>query len=259
MKSEKLSIIIYSCLKNFDMWEVFSQLFRKYWPDCIYKVILVTDQALADMSTYVFDEIVELDATWDRMIKKAITTAKTPYVMLFMDDYLICDYVDNKIIEQKIKLAIKYQADNIRLIEAEKAKGYFSKDDSLMYFVNGSAYCYSLQAGIWRSSFLIQNVKKGWSAWDFERIGSLEASRKKIRLLATADYIFPYEEGVRQGRWMDSGIKLCSRNNIPLDFGKRKPMGNWGMAKIYLKGLILDINPTLIIKIQNTVNRVLKK
>ena len=42
-KNSDLSIIVYSCWKNRDMWGVFSKLFKKYWKDCSFQVVLVTD------------------------------------------------------------------------------------------------------------------------------------------------------------------------------------------------------------------------
>ena len=40
----RLAIIIYSCWKNRDMWKIFSILFKKYWKECPYKVVLVSNE-----------------------------------------------------------------------------------------------------------------------------------------------------------------------------------------------------------------------
>lgn len=54
---------------------------------------------------------------------------------------------------------------------------------------------------------------------------------------------------------MDNGIRVCKRNNIKLDFNKRKPMSNFELAWIYFKGGILGLNPTLVVKMQNLIQR----
>lgn len=114
--------------------------------------------------------------------------------------------------------------------------------------------------GIWDCAFLNTILKDEWSAWDFERIVSLSKEHNDQPVLVSLDYEFPYEEGVRQGKWMVQGAKLCKRNGIRIDESKRPIMTNKEMAKIYTKGAILDINPTLILRIQNFVNRIkLKK
>lgn len=45
IKTDKnLSIVIYSCYKNKDMWQAFSFFFQKFWNDCPFKVVLLTDK-----------------------------------------------------------------------------------------------------------------------------------------------------------------------------------------------------------------------
>ena len=78
-------------------------------------------------------------------------------------------------------------------------------------------------------------------------------------VLVSLDYVFPYEEGVRKGKWMVAGAKLCQRNGIKLDTNVRPIMTNGEMAKIYAQGAILDWNPTFIVKIQNLLNKCKRK
>jgi len=250
-KNEELSIIIYSCKKNSDMWIIFSELFKKYWYNCDYKIYLVTDQYIENKEL-VFDQVIEYDSDWGNMIIKALNVADTQYVMLWMDDYLLCDYVNNHDIEEKLRLAVKYNVANLRLMESPSIKSAQFKDNlSLGYYKPGTAYSLSTQVGIWNSEFLLKNINEGWSAWEFEKKGSITIKDYEHPLLATLDYTFPYEEGVRRGKWMDNGVRLCKRNGINLDFNKRKKMNSLEHAWIYFKGAILELNPTLVVKLQN--------
>ncbi len=251
-KSRELSILVYSCWKNSDMWNIFLTLFNKYWPNCDFKMILLTDY-LGDTKYYDrFDEIVVLDSNWHDMVIAGIKKAKTDYVMLFMDDYLICDYIKNDDIMKYLKFAREYDVANIRLMESPTIKAApYTVDSKFSYYEPGTAYSFSTQVGIWNSEFLTKNIKSNWSAWDFERIGSIQVKDNKHPLLAPLDYTFPYEEGVRRGKWMDNGVRLCKRNNIKLDFEKRPAMTNFELSWIYFKGALLEINPNFIVKIQN--------
>lgn len=259
MKTEQLSIIIYSCWKNRDMWEIFSTLFSKYWKDCPYPIILVTDKYNQTEKKYVFTKIVERDDTWAKMIKEAIRQAETAYVMLWMDDYLLCDYVSNDDIRVQLERAIGYHAANFRLVESPKCSGNYEGHENIGYYVQGEAYSLSTQVGIWDVAYLCKILKDEWSAWDFERIASLQKEDQVQPILAALDYVFPYEEGVRKGKWMDGGAKLCRRNGIRLDANIRPIMSNKEMAKIYFQGAILDWNSTLIVKLQNAFFKVLGK
>ena len=70
-------------------------------------------------------------------------------------------------------------------------------------------------------------------------------------ILVALDYIFPYEEGVRKGKWMQQGAKLCKRNGITIDTKVRPIMTNMEMAKIFFQGAVLDWNANLVLKVQN--------
>lgn len=246
-----LSIIVYSCWKNRDMWEIFSKLFRKYWCDCAYSVVLVTDKFQETQAKYVFDKIVELDDTWGNMILGAIEQANTKYTMLWMDDYLLCDYVSNDDIQIQLNRAMELHAANLRLVESPKCCGRYLNYDTVGYYQRGTAYSLSTQVGIWDTDFLKAIIQRQWSAWEFERIASLEKDNIDQPVLVSLDYVIPYEEGVRKGKWMIQGAKLCERNGIKIDVNRRPIMTNWDMAKIYFQGAIIDWNPNLILRIQN--------
>lgn len=251
-KNNQLSILVYSCWKNSDMWDVFMQLFKKYWDDCIYQVILLTDKVNNKEFKYGFDKVVVLDSTWKKMILAGMDVANTEYVMLWMDDYLLCDYVKNEDIDLYINIVRKYNAANIRLVESPVTKSKtFAKDKSLNCYEVGTAYSICTQIGIWNAALLKKYIKNYHTPWDFERKGSIEIRDYQHPLLAPKNYTFPYEEGVRRGKWMDNGVRLCKRNNIPLDFSRRKQMSSMEMAWIYFKGGILEKSPTLIVKAQN--------
>lgn len=262
MKYEKtqkaeLSILVYSCWKNSDMWTVFIRLFRKYWHDCAYPLVLLTDKVGDGGEKYGFDEVVVLDGNWNEMVLAGMNALPTQYVMLWMDDYLLCDDVDNHDIALYMNIAQQYHAANIRLMESPSIKsGTFAQDERLNCYKQGSAYSFSTQVGIWDVKLLKKYIKNYQTPWDFERKGSVEIKDEKHPLLAPKYYTFPYEEGVRQGKWLDNGVRLCKRNNITLDFKKRRPMRSFELAWIYFKGGILELNPTLIVKIQNIWNDV---
>ena len=208
LKNEELSILVYSCWKNSDMWDVFLTLLNKYWQDRQFKVLLLTDKINDNAYYQKFDDISILDSNWHDMIISGIKRAGTDYVMLFMDDYLLCDYISNSDILKYLNYAKMYNAANIRLVESPTIKATpFIENSKFSYYEPGTAYSLSTQVGIWSSEFLCNNIKNEWSAWDFERIGSMEVKDYQHVLLAPADYTFPYEEGVRRGKWMSEIVQ----------------------------------------------------
>lgn len=255
--NKELSIIIYSCVKNSDMWPIFIKLFRKFWAGCPYEVVLLTDKLCQGYMVDGFDRIIEKDDVWAKMILNAVNEIRTPYVMLWMDDYLLCDYVNNEIMEEMLKKAQMYSVANLRLMESPIIPyKVWSVDNEFGYYEAGTAYSISTQVGIWSVEFLKKSIKQEWSAWDFERRGSIEIHEDSFPYLVSLKYTFPYEEAIRRGKWMDNGVRLCKRNGIKLDFNKRAAMNNWDLARIYFKGAVLECNPTLVVKLQNFFCRV---
>ena len=250
----ELAVLVYSCWKNSDMWSVFMQLFRKYWKECRYQVILLTDK-VDDRDKYGFDDVIVLDGNWREMVLAGLDAAGTEYVMLCMDDYLLCDYVKNEDIVFYVQAARKYHAANIRLVESPSiVPTTFAMDRNMNFYKPGTAYSVSTQAGIWNVSLLRVYMKHYDSPWDFERRGSIEIKDDQHPFLAPKNYVFPYEEAVRRGKWLDSGVRLCKRNNIKLDFKRRRQKSNFELSWIYFKGGILEMNPTLVVKMQNFID-----
>ena len=81
------------------------------------------------------------------------------------------------------------------------------------YYKRGKAYSLSTQIGIWDRSFLEKIVRDDWSAWDYERIGSLSKEYNEQPILVSLDYEFPYEEGVRRGKDGTRSKTLSSKWN----------------------------------------------
>lgn len=251
-KSKDLAILVYSCWKNSDMWTIFLSLFGKYWSDCSYRLILLTDKILADKKEYDFDDVVVLDANWYDMLMAGVDRAGTPYVMLWMDDYLLYDYINNSDIEYHLKSAVKYHAANIRFVQTSiMPVKSFEKDAEYDVCEPGEVYSLSTQIGIWDVSFLKKVIRPEWTPWEFERKGSLLNVDHLHPLLITKNYTFPYEEAIKQGKWLENGVRLCNREHISIDFKRRKAMSSFETSKLFFMKGILEMNPLFIVKIQN--------
>ncbi len=252
----ELSILVYSCWKNRDMWDIFLALFKKYWGDCAYQLVLLTDKLECDESRYAFNKIIALDGSWYEMITNGIEKCGTPFVMLLMDDYLFCSKMENAHIENYISLMKKYGCANIRFTKSPFTKLIdFETDRQFNKVVPGSAYSLSTQIGIWNAELLKGYMRKAWSAWDFERIGSLEVKDYEHPILETKEFRMPYAEGVRKGKWLPDGVKVCEANGLKIDFAKRPKMGFIDYFIVNMKTLILKMNPNFVQKMQNLMQK----
>lgn len=177
--------------------------------------------------------------------------------MLFMDDYFLKSQIDTSNIQKYIAICQKYNAGNLRLFSSTYCK---TKDFSpeVGQVVEGSAYSISTQAEIWNVDFLQNIIHENWSAWDFERLGSLCLVNLRQPILYTKNYTFPYVEAVRRGKWLDDGIKLCTRHGYKLDFYIRAKMSFGEKIIIFVKGTLLKLMPKTILKVQRFLQEIRK-
>ncbi len=250
---KELSIIVYSCYRNRDMWSAFSYFFKRYDIDNTCKIVLVTDKYDKN-DNYIFNDVVEVDSSWADMIKLAIKQADTPYVMLFMDDYLISDYIDKLFLETVVSDMKSYKAQNIRLKKSPfSRKSDFVLNENYYQVMLGSAYCFSTQVGVWDSSFLMDYLSDGMSAWEFERVGSMKCRDSDILILEHKFREYPYVEAVRKGKWMRCGVKHCEENGYDISCFVRKKTTMIEELEMQIKKIRLRMFPDVFQTIQNMV------
>lgn len=253
MSSEQnlLTILVASCDTYSDLWGPFSRLFKKYWSECPYPVFMVTESPVGSKPELVFQKIIPCGKVgWGDRLSMALEHVETPYVMLLCDDYFLCDRVDSGQLAHYVHLAKKYNAGNLRLIPNPKHTRIFSTAENLGEYADHTAYCIATQAGIWDTLFLKRLAKGYNSIWEFERLGSFRPDLTQP-LLGTLDIQFPFEDVVHKGKWEHFGIRLCQRNGIQIDWSRRQALSDIDYVREHLKGAILSMNPTLVVKIQN--------
>jgi hypothetical protein len=253
-KLKRLTILVASCDKYADLWRPFSILFKKYWPDCPYDVNLITESP-ASKKELIFNNVIACGRVgWGDRLAGALEHVKTPYVLLLCDDYFLCDCVENAKMEHLLDIAEKYGVGNLRLLQNPKHSAVFSSEEKLGVYTPKTAYCIASQAGIWNTEFLKRLAKGCNSIWEFERLGSYR-NDLDLPILGTQTMEFPFEDVVHKGKWENFGIRLCERNGIALDLSRRKPLANIDYLRKHLKGAILDLNPGVIVKLQNVLTQ----
>ena len=145
------SIIVMSCDKYADLWEAFVQCFKKYWPDCDSPVYLVTESLSYDGSF--FKETVKcgIDTQWTDRLDMCLDIIDTDYILLLCDDYLLCDKVDNTMVNSLVELAKKFNAGNLRMLPNPDTAVMFSEKFGLGEYKEHTHYRIATQAGIWKT------------------------------------------------------------------------------------------------------------
>jgi len=235
------TVLVTSCDAYRDVEGPFVQLFRKYWPDCPFELV-VNGETGASCG---FDRqiLVGKGKTWSQMLVDALELVRTPYVIMLMNDYYLESPVDTSLILKRLKEAKKADALNYRLCPDPPRA------------VKNTAYSVSCKVGIWNREFLHDLAAKTKSAWEFERYGSFMFDESDKRpIMVTEKLEFPFLDVVHKGYWEQCGVELLKREGIDYDFSVRSTPPPMIRAKEWIKKTIFNLNPELVTRVQNVFN-----
>lgn len=247
------TVVVGSCDKYADLLGPFITLFRKFWPDCPFEVVLVTE---SDPHVDGFDRVIACGGgmNWASRMEKSLGEVSTPAVMMLCDDYYLASKVDTAIVLSRLSQMKALNAVNLRLIPnpAPKSGNSSPVDYGLFEYRKNTAYCIATQAGFWNREFLKDLLRDKASIWEFERYGSFQLSDETRPLLVTPTKEFPFLDAVHKGCWEKFGVKCLADNGISFDFTKRglPPLSVRIIEGV--KALIFALLPhTLIVRVQN--------
>lgn len=244
------TVLVASCDKYADVIGPFATLWRKYWPDCPFETVLVTETAPANAGA--FDRVIACGGglNWCSRLVIALKQVKTPHVILLCDDYYLVAPVNTDLILRRLDQARRFDAANLRLIPNPVTKLPFR--EGLRAYAKNTAYCIATQAGIWDRMFLLRLAVGRASIWEFERYGSFDLKGETRPLLVTPTKEFPFVDAVHKGYWDPFGVQALKENGVDYDFAKRglPPVGV--RVREGFKALVFRLFPnTLIVRVQN--------
>jgi len=112
------TVIVCSCDKYADLLAPFSALWRKFWPDCPFETVLITESSPSTTSNLFFDRTIACGAggNWCSRLVEALGQITTPYVLMLCDDYYLENPVDTALMLKRLEQIKTFGADNLRLI-----------------------------------------------------------------------------------------------------------------------------------------------
>ena len=256
MKNTDCTVLVCSCDKYADLLAPFSELWRKFWPDCPFEVVLVTETA--PDRQLCFDRTIACGkgGNWCSRLVYALGQIETPYVLMLCDDYYLAKPVDTSLMLKRLSQIKEFDAFNLRMIPNPIPKANnsstFGHDTDLLQYKPNTAYCIATQSGFWNREFLADLAKGKSSIWEFERYGSFDPIIVKKPLLVTPTKEFPFVDAVHKGHWEKFGLAVCRENGIDLS-GIRRTLPPFKIRIVEgLKAIVFRIVPTtLLVRLQN--------
>ena len=246
------TVLVTSCDGYHDVENPFITLWRKFWPDCPFETVLLSETVPCEG----FDRVILTGKgkCWCEMLAEALDQIRTPYVILLMNDYYLEAPVDTANILRRLDQAKAYGAANLRLMPNPPGRRAFRADEGcdLLEYPRNAAYCVTCQTGIWNREYLRGLAVRNRSAWEFERFGSFMLDGETRPLLVTPAKEFPFLDAVHKGYWEPWGVRVMRENGVAYDFSRRGTPPFAVRAREACKALVFAVFPwTFIVRVQN--------
>ena len=246
------TVLVTSCDGYHDVENPFITLWRKFWPDCPFETVLLSET----VPCAGFDRVILTGKgkCWCEMLAEALDQIRTPYVILLMNDYYLEAPVDTANILRRLDQAKAYGAANLRLMPNPPGRRAFRAGEGcdLLEYPRNAAYCVTCQTGIWNREYLRGLAARNRSAWEFERFGSFMLDGETRPLLVTPAKEFPFLDAVHKGYWEPWGVRVMRENGVAYDFSRRGTPPFAVRAREACKALVFAVFPwTFIVRVQN--------
>lgn len=229
-----ISVLVNSCDKYEKIWPVFFDMFKRFWPDCKYRVYLNTeskDYIREDMEIYMLHS---QKSTWSARLIECLARINTEYVITILDDFILEEPVNSEMLEQCLMHlsetpAIGMLQFTVGTGDNKKIAPYREWKEQLA----GERYRINCQIAIWKKSYLLKILRPFESPWEFERYGSIRSRRYSEKVYAWSteeNYVFTYNWGkpIIGGKWnLDEVDRLEAKLNIKFDLSGREGMRNY--------------------------------
>lgn len=231
------TILVNSSDAYSDTWHPFFLLFKKYWSDCPFEIVLNTecmkyeDRELKVRNLNLYEQG-EKSNYGERMLK-ALRAIGTKYVLIFLDDFFLrrtvktenIIFLINEMEKNNKIVTFTFEAnENSTNVDDKKYKDYLLKDQC-------SEWKFNLQCALWRRDELMSLIRPHETPWSLERMGTIRAFRN-----ANYFYVLKKQEqspidygktpgltwGIIRGKWVKENVmNFFEKNGIEVDYEKR--------------------------------------
>ena len=235
--NNNITLVVGAVDKYSKAWEIFAHGFNKYWEDCPYRKVFITNFKDAPKG---FETIkVGEDHSWGETARKGIEQIDSDVIIYLMEDYWITGYVETKTIQEFADIVVKGKADHIRILPPSNSDGdiipelelkcRYPEDKRLWIFKDDAEYRCSLATAIWNRKIFLKFIKDGMNPWEYEHQAGI-ASRGNDRHLCvinpgilvwgwrTNPYPKVKNSCITRGKWDISALRYLEVEKITPTF-----------------------------------------
>jgi hypothetical protein len=235
----RCTLYISSCDKYSDLWEPFFKLFMKYWPDCPYPIVLVSETKTfsypgLDIQCPRFYEPDE-PSPWGERNIRTLESIDSQFIFFMLDDFFIFQPVNQPFMDRSLDwmqndpMIGKFQWRVGARIRAPNKYAPYGVE-----YLTGTVRVCAFPA-IWRRDLLIRSILPHENPWQWEREGTERSKLWPENLYSSYSYPIKYPWGgaLWKGKWNPRGVNVLKMNDISVSIYPRG-YANTGNGKLPL-------------------------
>ena len=223
-----VAVLVSSCDRFFDAWKPFAAFWRKHWPGdrLPWPVFLIVNR-LQVKSEWLTPLTVGSDSGWSDNLRLVLGRLDADYLLYLQEDYFLISVPE---VDRLSEMVARMEAEAVDLLclramppgyGAEEWPAVPESDGGLSEVPAGSPWRGRLQAALWRRTALLEALRAGESAWDFEaqaaerlkplRAWTVTAGTETAR-------VFPYlSSAIVRGLWTPEARRLCAEAGVRIE------------------------------------------
>lgn len=211
-----------------DIWGLFFDLFKKYWPEFDGEIVLNTEvldyhhEGLKIKCT----KVGKL-GSFGKVFRAGLATIENENVLLIMIDYIFMGKVNHRQIEEYYNFFEKDNLDSLCLEYQKYPNVMPTTHSELVYVVPPAPHImFSYQIAFWKKAVLVEMALPHENPWMSEWYGSQRAEKMKIKLVCpktNIEWCIYYDMCgcLHQGKWMQNAVDFLNSIDYKIDFNRR--------------------------------------
>lgn len=226
MLNQNLTLLIHSCDKFSDLWDVHIKLLNQSWGDRNIRTIVLTDKPtdhkLPGVEIIASGEGDEITAR----IRYVLPLIETEYVLVTLDDYFPIIPISNKRIERLVDIMERESYDYMRLFDRPHCPLQSTVYENIFTYTLDKDYRVNLYAGIWKKTFIAQTLPEigNMNAWEFEVSLTKVANKIGAKCAVSRGKEFEILDVVRKGKILRNANKYLKKYDL---YHGARPVMKW--------------------------------
>jgi hypothetical protein len=166
------------------------------------------------------------------MVREELLALRTPYVLMSLEDFFLQSPVNTRDVLACLSAIQQLDGVMLRLIPAPGPHARVDGYPLVGRCRPGGPYRLSTQTAIWRRDALLELLRDGESAWEFEIRGNQRIHRRSDGFYCTWKPVMTYRNHVvERGKWFRQEARKFGAMNIGCDFARRPIMSRREMLR----------------------------